>query len=146
MKYGNSSWIEWISSHHANPSQLTHAVPVMWFIGTVLLFHALHAHGFCALVKWYTKRSRVHVCYRRARYQHSITSDRTVSFFLRWETFYFITSYENNNRIMTLTLNLSTSHLTADTESGQRVFLRHSFFTWTASDRSVNSFLARLLK
>ncbi len=27
---------------------------------------------------------------------------------------------------MTLRLNLSTSHLTADTESGQSVFLRHS--------------------
>ncbi len=35
-------------------------------------------------------------------------------------------SYENNNRIIPLTLSLSTSHLTADTESGQRVFLRHS--------------------
>ncbi len=34
---GDCSWIEWISYRHANPSQLTHAVPVMWFIGTVLL-------------------------------------------------------------------------------------------------------------
>ncbi len=37
MKRGNCSWIEWISYLHAYPSQLTHAVPVMWFIVTVLL-------------------------------------------------------------------------------------------------------------
>ncbi len=86
---------------------------VMWFIGTVL-FHALHARSFCALVKWYSAaRHRVRTCYRRVR-------------FLRWETFYFVTSYRSNDRIMTQTLSLSTSHLTADTELGQRVFLRHS--------------------
>ncbi len=63
MKGGNCSWIEWKSYLHANPSQLTHAVPVMWLIGTVLLFHMLYACSFCALlVKWYTAlalRSRV---------------------------------------------------------------------------------------
>ncbi len=57
--------------------------------------------------------------------QNNIWQDRIVCFFLRWETFYFI-SYENTNRIMTLTLNLSTYHLTADTESELHVFLRHS--------------------
>ncbi len=35
---------------------------------------------------------------------------------------FYLISYENNDRIMTLTLNLSTSHLTADTESGLHVF------------------------
>ncbi len=103
---------------------------VMWFIGTVLLLHALHACSFCALVKWYTARRRVRACYRRRRAtKYNIWQDMIVRF-LRWETFYFITRYENNNRIMTLTLNLSTSHLTADTESGQRVFLRHSHCIW----------------
>ncbi len=38
MKHGNYSWIELISYLHANPSQLTQAVPVMWFVGSVLLF------------------------------------------------------------------------------------------------------------
>ncbi len=51
MKHGNCSWIEWILYLHANPFQLTHTVPVMWFIGTVLLCYALHARSFCALVK-----------------------------------------------------------------------------------------------
>ncbi len=55
-------------------------------------------------------------------------------------TFYFITSNENNDRIMTLTLILTTSHLTADRDS--------SFFSGTlyitAFDRSVNGFHAHL--
>ncbi len=37
-----------------------------------------------------------------------------------------VTSYKNYDSIMTLTLSLSTSHLTADTESEQCGFLRHS--------------------
>ncbi len=54
----------------------------------------------------------------------NIWHDRMIHF-SEVRDFYFI-SYENNDRIMALKLNLSTSHLTADTESGQRVFLRHS--------------------
>ncbi len=49
-----------------------------------------------------------------AHYQQHLTGQDS-SFLLRWEVFYFITSYENTDRIITLTLNLSTSHLTADT-------------------------------
>ncbi len=49
MKCGNYSWTEWISYLHANPAQLNHACDL-----SVLYFYFMHAHSFCALVKWYT--------------------------------------------------------------------------------------------
>lgn len=79
-------------------------------------------------MKWCTARRRIHTCNWRVtrRAQYNIWQHKHKFVFLRWETFYFVTSSENNFRITTLTLSLTTFHLTADTESGQRVFLRHS--------------------
>ncbi len=60
-------------------------------------------------------------------YKHSynICQDRIVSLFWGERDFYFIANYENNSRIKTLTLNLSTSHLTSYWTAR---FFRH-FFT-----------------
>ena len=104
MKHGNCSWwIEWKSCLHANPSQLTHDVPVTWFIGILLLFHDLLIYNEqrCMLVvsfalctiQWSdTRRAPPHlrVQLKSVRYEYSIAADRTgTSVFLRWNTFYF---------------------------------------------------------
>ncbi len=66
MKRGNCSWIEWISYLHGNPScksQQTHAVPVMWFIGTVLLSHVLHARSVKKYICVHKKPTQNNVVY-----------------------------------------------------------------------------------
>ena len=108
------------------PACKTHDVPITWFIGILplfcylLIYDVACSYFFCAIQR---PPAHLRVQLKSAGYELSKTTDRTWHFvFLRWKTFYFVSSYENNDRIMTLTYSLTPSHLTADTESGQRGF------------------------
>ncbi len=143
MKRENCSWIEWISHRHANPSQQTHAVQlcdlfVLYFYFThwMLVVSALYYWSDIQLGAAFARA--IEECALPAQY--NIWQDN--SFFFWGEAFYFITSYENN-RIITLTLNRSTSHLTADTSQALVLYLTCIWVRWSDS---VNSFRALLLK
>ncbi len=101
MKRGNCFWIEWISYLHANPSQVTHAVQLCGLLVLYLYCTVACSYFLCFSDVMYSAAPRSRVLQKSARYQHTITSDRTV-LFSEVGDFYFI-SYENNDRIMTLT-------------------------------------------